>query len=252
MNTRLTKIAIKIYFLFLLTGYFAPLNAQDIPYIPTGPGVRTIFKVNTAALGIKNISVQNEITFAKRWSFALGASYLPERGLPSAILGDEPDEELANLTIKGFSVTPEIRFYFSGKNPKGFYAAPYLRYSKYESSPLLVTFDVEETYQTEVLLNGTYTQTSVGLMFGAQWKLSRKLVLDWWIIGGGLSNATINMNGSGDFSLAQQVDLSEMLTDIELPFGELDYTLTSTELDANFKPGLPTLRGLGICLGYIF
>src|SRR5436190_20248000 len=99
-----------------------------------------IVKMNLTSLAFLNFSFQGEHVLNDNSSISLGISFLPSFGLPSSFnKSDGTTNSLADLAVSGFAITPEYRYYFSGKAPQGFYVAPYVRYSKYT----IGTFDFE-------------------------------------------------------------------------------------------------------------
>src|SRR5262245_24126841 len=104
----------KKLFLTLIAGYLFVIvaNAQDLKHN---------IKLNVLALIPVNISIQDEYTLNDNSSVCLGVSYLPERNILTNGVPEERKTEIEDLSFSGFSITPEYRYYFSGKNPKGFY-----------------------------------------------------------------------------------------------------------------------------------
>ena len=211
-----------------------------------------VIKLNLFALGLTNISMQYERTISEHSSVALGLSMLPSRGLPSAAINADSSGTLKGLTFSGWSITPEYRYYFSGKAPKGFYVAPYFRYSKYSIDKVGVTYASSVTNQDEtVFVDGSFKTTVIGLMLGSQWLLGEHVTLDWWIIGAGFGSATATVTGSGNFDATQRADLTHEMETFDVP-GTVTATVTSNSISAEYKTGLPAFRGFGLCLGYKF
>ena len=100
-----------------------------------------IIKWNVMALGLGNVSLQYERSINTHSSVALGFSILPTRGLPSTFTDKSTNTDLLLLSFSGWSITPEYRYYCSNNGPKGFYFAPYLRYSKYSIDNIDLSYD---------------------------------------------------------------------------------------------------------------
>ncbi|REJ82860.1 MAG: DUF3575 domain-containing protein [Bacteroidetes bacterium] len=221
-----------------------------------GQGESTVlknnFKVNLTSLAAYNISMQYERSLTSHTALALGFSVLPLRGLPSFVIPEGDPDDLASLRFSGYSVTPEFRFYLSGKRSKGFYFAPYYRHSSYNCSYYELEYNIQDQVKGVILMSGDYKQSAAGLMIGSQWNLGKRMSFDWWILGAAKGSQVVTLRGNGDFSLAQQVDLSDQFSEFEIPYGELSYTVDQYSAEIVYKTGLPTIRGLGFCLGYRF
>jgi hypothetical protein len=95
---------------------------------------------------------------------------------------------------------------------------------------------------------------NIGMMLGAQWMLSKYIVLDWWIIGGqvGFHQAELKGVPTTDFS---QEQLDEIQRKIQVNFKNLGQTslIQSNNVSINTKAFIPA-TGLrtGLCLGVRF
>src|SRR5688572_27271954 len=78
---------------------------------------KNVFKVNMAALPIRNVSIQYERAVGPRLSIAAGFRYMPISSLPLKRLLktviDDPvaERQLENFKVSSYAVTPELRFY---------------------------------------------------------------------------------------------------------------------------------------------
>lgn len=226
--------------------------AQDNPDASKMYGNQNILKLNLTSLGFMNVYFQDEYTLNGSSAVALGLSYMPSRSLPSAVVSNDPNGNAGNISFSGFSLTPEYRWYVKKHAPKGFYLAPYLRYSKYTTSSYTFSYDRDNGTKDVATMEGSLSGIGFGLMIGNQWKLGDHVTLDWWIIGAGISSSKIEMTGTGNFDAAQQQDLKDEFAAMDVPVGDLTTTVTSSEVKAEYKTGLPSLRGFGLCIGYIF
>lgn len=210
-------------------------------------------KLNLFSLFVGNFSLQFEHKISDHSSLCFGASYLPSRNLPSVITKQDSTGNLDGLSFSGFSFTPEYRYYFSGKAPKGFYLAPYIRYSKYSIEKVGIDYTNTSTNQTQtVYLAGDMKTTVVGLMLGSQWTLGEHFTLDWWMIGAGVGSNKSTFTGYGNFSPSDIADIKSSLQDTKgnIP-GTLSYEVNSTSASISYS--LPVaFRGAGLCLGYRF
>lgn len=215
-----------------------------------GPERLNILKLNLSSLPMRNIFLQDEYVLNEKSSVALGISFLPSRSA-FGDLSDE-DDDIREMKFSGWSITPEYRYHFSKNAPKGFYIAPYFRYSHYSTNAFSYystdDLGIMDTLNFEAI---SYSNTSVGLMVGAQWKLGSHVVLDWWIFGFGFGSSTFNATAHGDFSFSDQDEFRSDIADIDLPFGDLKSSVNSTTATVEYTSPL-SFRGFGLCLGYIF
>lgn len=80
--------------------------------------------------------------------------------------------------IKGFSITPEYRMYFSSQTvaPEGFFLAPYLRFVNYK------TTDTEYNYSgVSNTATSRYNYLRPGFIAGYQWLFSKKVSCELFI-----------------------------------------------------------------------
>ena len=161
-------------------------------------GGKNVIKTNISSLAINNYNITYERSFLKKMSLSVGVRYMPKSQLPlkstiEKIIND-PNVKINDFQVGNFAITPEVRFYLSAGKLKGFYIAPYARYATFDVS-IPVTYD-NPNYTTKptVLFNGTIKSFSGGILLGTQFSLAKKLVLDFYIIGGhyGSSSGTIN------------------------------------------------------------
>ena len=226
---------------------------------------KNVFKINLTGLLFKNYGFQYERMLSRKTSIALGFRTQPQGELP--LIGffenqiDDPEtfEEIKGISYGNTAITPEIRFYLGKKGgPRGFYIAPYARYSKSQVSISDFEFSFEETVngQTitetrEVELSGDITGITGGIMFGSQWRLGKSVYLDWWIIGGSVGKSNGLINAITNLNQEEQDGLREELNGLEIPL--LDY---SVQVDGNgakmdFNGPFASLRG-GLSLGIKF
>lgn len=255
----------KIIFLSLISMVLmAPSFSQENNYTKEAYD-KNVLKVNLTGLFFKNYGFQYERMLSRKTSIALGFRTQPQGELP--LLGflenqiDDPEtfSELRKISYGNTAFTPEIRFYLGKKGgPRGFYIAPYARYSKSQVTVPDFEYSFQETINGQtfeetrtVELNGDITGITGGLMFGAQWRLGKAVYLDWWIIGGsvGTSNGLINALTALDQD--EQDGLREELNNLDIPV--LDYTVTVNGSGAklDFNGPFASLRG-GLSLGIKF
>ena len=155
-----------------------------------------IVKINLSSLLLNNYNITYERRIANKVSFSIGYRYMPNGELPyqkqiSNLLNFK-DIDLSAFRLGGYAITPELRIY-THKNMRGFYIAPYGRYTSMDMS-LPVTYTVTPPApnppQTKnAFFNGTVTAFSGGVMIGTQHNIFKNCVIDIWIIGAHFGNS---------------------------------------------------------------
>lgn len=217
----------------------AALKAQD-----------NVVKLNLLALGVTNVSLQYERVLGEKTSVALGGSFLIPTSA-GAVTGGL-DESFTDVSFSGFAFTPEFRLYLGKKEaPRGFYIAPYLRYSSYTlKSNTTFNYVDATTFGTvteSVEYKGSYSLFAVGPMIGAQWLINDAISVDWWIFGFHAGSGTLKGSAEFDFSTLTQSEIDQVIND----FAGEDVIVTDDKIEAKIKvPGFG-LR-VGIAVGYAF
>ncbi len=220
-------------------------------------------KVNLSSLVARNYHVQYERKIAPKLTLNLGVRIMPKGDLPMKstfqnLLGveDNDDFQIDRFQIGNTAITPELRIYLGKSAMKGFYIAPYARYASFDLS---LPFDIEFNHpltgpQTKpVVFEGKVTSFSGGVMFGTQFNLAKKLVLDIWWIGGhyGSSNGDLKLN----VALPTQEErdaLDQTLRDFDPKPFEFDHTISPSGAVIKSTGPWAGIRGLGINLGFRF
>lgn len=232
-------------------------NQEDEP----NSGLNLV-KINVLALPISNFSFQYERALSSKISAAIGLRLMPESNLPfkstlENIIDDEESwKHIDKLKIGNFALTPEVRFYLGENVLQGFYVAPFMRYASYTAKmPFEFEYDhpIDGPISEIIPLDGKINSFTGGVMIGAQWKLSKVMYLDWWILGPSYGGAKGDISGKKDLSdpLEQQAlraELRELETD--------DVITVTTEVDAsganvNLKGPWGGVRA-GLAIGYRF
>jgi len=215
-----------------------------------------IFKINVAALVFKNISVQYERKLGKKTTIALNGRIIPLGDIPfkssfkDAIDIASVNVDLFKLGLTG--ITAELRWYIGKKGAfRGFYLAPFINYNQYKS-------DVPVNYMNDAktgIFKGNTSSITAGLQLGAQWKLSKKLYLDWWIIGpnyGSTKGDLILITPLNDIEqLSMQFELEKIriATPVDIVSS---YKVTATGATVAIKGPWAGIRAMGLGLGYRF
>ena len=246
MKRRLPLIALCVC---LLNTNFsqAQEGGEDLP--------KNVIKLNLFSLAFTNFSLQYERVLGEKISAGLGFSYLPGVGVPAKFTND--DATLEALKLSGMAITPEFRWYPGSKKPapKGFYLAPYLRYTNYTITSVFPFKDDTSvpgtTITKEFKMEGTLTGFGGGVMMGVHWLIKDKVSLDWWIVGGHYGAGQIEVKLKDDFT-GIEAELESQLKAIEAPIGTTEAVVTSSEATVTVSDmpfaGLRT----GLTLGYAF
>ena len=100
-------------------------------------------------------------------------------------------------------------------------------------------------------MSGNVTTITGGLMLGAQFKLSNKIYLDWWIMGPNYGSSSGKLTGSKVMDAMEQQDLRDELADLDIPLTKFTYEVNGTGATMNFKGPWAGIRA-GICIGIRF
>ena len=217
-------------------------------------------KVNILGLGVRTLSVQYERALPGKLSFAASMNVrpngpVPVRGMFNRYAGSYDsvyNAVLDNSRLNHFSLTPELRYYF-GKSPMtGFYTAVYARYASTGYSASYVHTKDGKSYPVSASARGS--SIGAGLMVGAQWELSSRVVLDWWMAGSSVNRTTFNVRGRADLSEVSQEDraaVEEALEADDIFNGAFKVSIHDNGGSARGSMTLPGFR-TGLCLGVRF
>ncbi|RYY69047.1 MAG: DUF3575 domain-containing protein [Chitinophagaceae bacterium] len=242
-----------IVFILILAACGNPSFAQEESGMTD---TKNIIKVNLPALAFKNISLQYERAVGKRTSLAATFRLMPKGKLPfrdaiSDIADDaELDRQLANTEVGNFAIMPEMRYYVGKKGAlKGFYLGPFINFSRYDASLL---YEYEDLLTTKnIPLSGNVNTITGGLMFGAQWKLSNVLSLDWWILGPNYGVSRGDLTGRKSLTPSEQQSLRDELEDLDIPLTKFTYQVDGNGATIDFKGPWAGVRA-GLCIGINF
>lgn len=252
---------------YLLSGvlafYVISLKAQDTIRTSNDfiSGDKNLIKINLTAIPLNNYSFQYERAIGKKMAVVIGVRFMPEGSIPlkaqvrNLIDDEDLSRQLDNFQTGNYAVTPEIRFYMGKEVFKGFYIAPFVRYATYTASiPFEYEYDhpVNGTVTEVIPLKGELSTLTGGLLFGSQWKLSKLVYLDWWILGPQYGTSDGNIKGTKNLSADEQEALREELEGLEdLPLVKATSEVNSQGARVDFKGPWAGVRA-GICLGFRF
>ena len=216
--------------------------------------LKNALKLNTMALILNNGSFIYERNLRGPWSIQAGAGYRYGGGVPKVLgLGDLI---LTSETkgIKGYSFTPEVRYYFRNceclASMAGLYLGLYTRYTKFFG-------DLSFHYWTgseyiDLLSASSYRELGMGFQLGYQLAIKKRFLVDFMFAGPRLSTSKIRCTIDSDY-------LDELVPAIEEEINKrLEWLgqdpvsvdlLESNTVEARF--GFKSFR-YGISIGYLF
>lgn len=221
------------------------------------PELKNAVKLNVTALVLKNISVQYERAVGEKVTLAGTVRYMPESSIPLKSLfkslADDPETEkqIDDLRVGNVAFMPEVRYYVGKQGAfRGFYIGAYGNIANYTANVPLKYDDDLNRPQT-IQMSGDLTAITGGLMLGAQFKMSNKLSLDWWILGPNYGTSNGNLTGKKNMNALEQQALRNELENLDIPLTKFTYEVNSTGATMDFKGPWAGIRA-GICLGFRF
>lgn len=245
---------IKASCLLLLMG-IQFVAAQEIKKDSTQKIDKNIVKINLIGFSING---QYERLLSKRFSVALSYKFLPSgkflfRGL-IPMSDPQAKESLDNLIVSNSAITPELRLYVGKKGyGQGFYLAPFFRSASFSGKGIGIDFTLDNGQPATFDMSGKIKSNTFGLLLGAQWKLGKRIWLDWQILGPHYGTASGNITGISSVSLSatEQTSLANALRDIDLPFTNETVTVKANQATLGLTGPWAGLR-TGISLGIGF
>ena len=222
----------------------------------TDAPAKNLVKLNLFALPLKNISMQYERAVARKVTVAATLRFMPKGSIPLKStfikLADDPEIErqINNLSVGNFAAMPEVRYYFSKKGAfRGFYTGLFASIANY-SADLLYEYDDAGVTKT-IPIGGDINTLTGGLMLGSQFKLSKKMYLDWWILGPNYGSSNGKISGQQSLTASEQQSLRDNLATLDVPLTEFTYEVNSNGATLNFKGPWAGVRS-GLCIGFRF
>lgn len=163
-------------------------------------------------------------------------------------------EIVENFKLSNYTLTPEIRFYLGKKGyGRGFYIAPFYRNASYDGNNFKFTFEGENMQDKIMTLSGSVNSNTFGIMIGAQWSLSKHILLDWFILGphAGKGNGALEGVSSTNLSNMEQNEIRDILEDIDIPLVDKTVLVDEHGAKINFDGFWGGLRA-GVSLGFKF
>jgi hypothetical protein len=231
------------------------INAQEIKQDTVQKINKNLVKINLIGFSING---QYERLLSKRFSIALSYKFLPSGKFlfRSLIPMSDPQarESLDNLIVSNSAITPEIRWYVGKKGyGQGFYLAPFFRSASFSGKGIDIDFTLDNGQPASFNMSGKIKSNTFGLLLGAQWKLGKRIWLDWQILGPHYGTASGNITGISSVSLSatEQTSLANALRDIDIPFTNETVTVKANQATLGLTGPWAGLR-TGISLGIGF
>jgi len=233
---------------------FAQINAQTnlvktnlISWAKLSPNIhyeRPITPVTSAEIGI---------TFLTGFTTKITGTAFTSEGVAT---------ETVDFKLKGFNITPSVRFYTGGVAPTGFYVSPFIRLYNYKLNVDDYPYERNETGEiVPVSGDGKVTGIGGGLTIGGQWITNNNIVID---IYGGFGAAT----GTADFTVADPDLTAEEYADMKVEidnelntasigvfdntFDKIKVTASENSATIDLENAILPMGRLGVVIGYAF
>ena len=256
MKTLNKILLISILSLFMIE----PVISQDLDNEKEKPQTEkitypSIIKINSLALAFSNISLLYERGIIPRVSAGIGVGYKYAGTDPKMLQVNNSGIRVNMNKIKGFSVTPEARYYIRSCDPsklEGFYAGVYLRYTGYKTTAdfeYLPENNPAEYYHSDINMN----EYGVGIQLGYQMIIKERFSIDFLFFGPRFSSYYLTYGFNQPPSEEFLNDLSEYLNEVVDRLGA-DYNVDikqEGEANASSTFSFANMR-FGLSLGFAF
>lgn len=193
-----------------------------------------------------------ERLFGEHLTVGLTAGFKGKKGIVRLSGLDTENIQTSDLTYSGLKIIPEVRYYIKKtklNSMDGFYIGAYVKHSNFKSDlDGTYTTDLDENFPVE--FDAKFNVTSVGLMLGYKYEISKRFKLDFMIAGPGM--------GFHSYKLTQRQTLPDEFYDdlnaalSNYPIFDLvgsDFQFRDTDLATKFSS---LAFRYGIALGYSF
>lgn len=229
-------------------------------------GKSNLLKYNFSGLAVKYHAVQFERVLSPKHSFAISLGFSPSTSLPFKdrlieLYGNDAQARTAieSTSFSKFTITPEYRFYFSGKAPQGFYLAPFMRYSSMKMSQEYSFVDSDNTTHKPVI-SGNFSGFGGGMLIGSQWTLGSAVVLDLWLAGPFVGSQKASFHGVDDKKILNTAGLESDIESTDIPLWKMDASVVNQVIggvergvvDVKLTGPFVGVRMLGFTLGIRF
>jgi hypothetical protein len=220
-------------------------------------------KINVTSLFIKSYNFSYERSLSEKFSVAAGYSTMPENAIADLpvikkIAGDffqdDNDVDLDQITVSNHSFTGEFRYYLGKRAARGIYLSGYGRYTS-------MKVGYQYAYQVGGRSYNFPIQSDLkgfggGVMVGIRQLVAKRVVLDFYLLGGHYGNLSGDASGVTDLSAltpAQKNDLKNELDNLIELNGKKYLTSTVTDNGVTAKVDGPFLGiRFGVNVGIAF
>ncbi len=216
-----------------------------------------IIKTNVTAYAFRNINITYERAISKKVSVSAGINMMPSGNIPfmNSFIKEGADE-MSDVKVSNTAFTIEARYYFGAGYGRGFYIAPYYRYTNFKADNF--TYNYKDSVTGQVIpmdISGKANAHSGGILLGAQWALGKQKnwVLDLWIIGAHYGAGKGRFEGIARSPLLpyQQDDMKYEVEGFGIPLIKYKVTADSKGIYADLDGPWLGVRS-GISFGYRF
>lgn len=225
---------------------------------------KNIIKTNLTSIPFRNYQLTYERSLAKWFSISATYGMMPEGKIPflDKFVTDEDLEDISDIEdiqLKSNSVTIETRFYLGKGYGKGFYFAPYYRYSTFELDNLTVNYPIsieeQPEYDIPLAISGKTTSNNLGLMIGAQkvFGKTQNWVFDTWILGAHYGMAKGDLAGIAPRPLTEEEQqiIQQDIIDEDIPLVEYEVNVNENGANITLDGPWAGVRA-GFSIGYRF
>jgi hypothetical protein len=134
----------------------------------------------------------------------------------------------------------------------GFYTGVYARYASTKYATNYTHVADGKAYP--ILASAQGNSVGAGVLIGAQFPISARVMLDWWIAGASVNRTTLHLSGRADISEISQEDrvaVEDALESDNLYNGAFDVTIHNNGGNAHGTVTTPGFR-TGLCIGVRF
>ena len=209
-------------------------------------------KINTLGMVLHNVSLLYERSLNEHWSIQAGAGYRWGGDIPKAFALGNIIVDAESRGIRGYSFTPELRYYFNFCDcdgaPSGLYAGLYGRFTKFHGDLSIHAWTGSE--YIDVISAGILHEYGIGLQLGYQFTIRERFVVDLMFAGPRTSTNKIKFTLDSDYVEALIPIIEEEINEKLEWLGRDPITIEpSSTMEAKF--GFGYFR-YGISFGYRF
>jgi hypothetical protein len=223
-----------------------------------------VVKINLTSFLFKTFAVQYERKVAPKLSIALGAIYRPGSSLfmynmlsqnaGNYNISPENAYSYGTAKLRRLAFTPEVKYYFKRKTPKGLYLSGFFRYQSdnttfnYKYNESNTTPSVEKIGLASIKENAY----GGGILFGYQIVSKKKLAIDFWFLGPWLGINKTNFSSKINMSNINQFDKAIISSNLEPMAGNNALIWQNDGFNTNLSSYKLGIRTFGINIGYNF